>query len=289
VVRVLLVLAAALVVAACASSASTSARQQKQQKRAPTTVAIFGDSLAWEAERYFAALVQAAGARPLSYDSRGSALCDWLPQMGVAEARFHPQTVELEFSGNALTPCMRADSPGSAAYFAKYRADTLAAIDTFAPHGAHIFLIGAPVSRAQQASDPGWNRLNEQYAAIAAADPGRVTYVNAGAAVESPDHRYAQTLPCLRGEPCLGPTVDGVRSNVVRAPDGVHFCPVEKDPFVGVIGPCPVYSSGAYRYAYAMVAAVAARDGGHGSMASCPRTRPGCRSETPPPAIPATS
>jgi hypothetical protein len=281
-----LAVAAVVTVAACAGSPASTGRQAAPT---PPSVALFGDSLAWEAQRYFNVLVNADGATPLSYASRGSALCDWLPTMRLVEARFHPRAVELEFSGNALTPCMGGDAPGSAVYFARYRRDTLAAIGTFARGDAHVFLIGAPVSRAQQASDPAWDRLNQQYAAIARADPGRVTYVDAGAAVENPDRRYAQTLPCLRGEPCLGPTVGGVRSNVVRAPDGVHFCPVEKDPLLGVIGPCPVYSSGAYRYASAMVGALAALGLRHGSMAACQRTGAGCLSGIRPLAIPATS
>jgi hypothetical protein len=246
---------------------------------------VFGDSLAWEAQRYFSSLVRASGGMALSYDGRGTALCDWLPRMRRVDARFVPEAVELEFSGNALTPCMKGYAPGSPAYYAKYRDDTLTAIGIFVPRGAHIFLIGAPISRSQAVSDPGWDRLNQQYAGIARTDPLHVTYVDAGTSVESPEGNYAQTLPCLQAEPCLGPRLDGVRSNVVRAPDGVHFCPVEKAAAAGIIGPCPVYSSGAYRYALAMVGALSARPGGHGSMAPCP----GCPSATRSPPIPATS
>jgi hypothetical protein len=62
-----------------------------------------------------------------------------------------------------------------------------------------------------------------------------------------------QTLPCLAVEPCIGPVIDGVPSNDVRAPDGAHFCPVESGDQNGVINGCPIYSSGAFRYANAMV------------------------------------
>jgi hypothetical protein len=244
-------LAASLVIVACTSSPASTVRRVNP---APPKVALFGDSLAWEAQKYFSPLVVARGGTPLSYDARGTAVCDWLPRMAAVETHFVPDEVELEFSGNALTPCMKGYVPGSPAYLAKYQHDTLAAIGIFRPSGAHVFLIGAPIGRSQQSSDPGWDRLNQQYASIARSDPRNVTYVDAGAAIEGPDGRYAQTLPCLPAEPCLGPLLDGVRSNVVRAPDGVHFCPVEKAPTVGIIGPCPVYSSGAYRYARAMVA-----------------------------------
>ena len=269
-------------IVACASS-RVSARGQPAS--APPRVAVFGDSLAWEAQSYFSSLVRASGGTARSYDARGTALCDWLSQMRIVDARFVPEAVELEFTGNALTPCMKGYAAGSAAYYAKYRDDTLAAIDIFVPSGAHVFLIGAPISRSQAVSDPGWDRLNQQYASIARTDPRHVTYIDAGAAVESPDRTYAQTLPCLQAEPCLGPRLDGVRSNVVRAPDGVHFCPVEKAAAAGIIGPCPVYSSGAYRYALAMVGALTVPPGGHGNMAPCP----GCPSATRLRPIPATS
>ena len=73
------------------------------------------------------------------------------------------------------------------------------------------------------------------------------------AAVEGPGGVYTPTLPCFIGEPCTGPVVRGVLSNVVRSADGVHFCPVAE-----VDERCPVYSSGAFRFADAMVHALAA-------------------------------
>jgi hypothetical protein len=242
-------LALTLAIAGCATGRSSAATPVGRDHK---KVALFGDSLAWEAQGYFASLIRGMAMTARTYDSRGTAVCDWLSKMKMVEADFHPEAVELEFSGNALTPCMKGYVPASPAYYEKYRTDTLAAIDTFVPGGAHVFLIGAPIAQSQQTSNPDWDRINQQYVAMARSDPDHVTYVDAGAAVESPEHTFVRTLPCLSGQPCDGPTVNGVRSNVVRAPDGVHFCPVEKDAVVGVISPCPVYSSGAYRYAYAM-------------------------------------
>jgi hypothetical protein len=40
--------------------------------------------------------------------------------------------------------------------------------------------------------------------------------------------------------------------NQVRAPDGVHFCPVTHAP----ASPCPVYASGAMRFALSIVVPV---------------------------------
>ena len=92
-------------------------------------------------------------------------------------------------------------------YYKKYGAGTLSAIEIFKAGGAHVFLIGAPITRAQQAV-PNWQRLNTQYEEIASDDSAHVTYVDAGVAVELPGHRYTDTLPCLEHEACTGPVVE---------------------------------------------------------------------------------
>jgi hypothetical protein len=218
---------------------------------------LFGDSLSGEAHPYYTTLVKATGQNVLAFDNfGGTATCDWLPTMRRVETTVHPTAVELQFSGNALTPCMKGFEPGTPGYYSKYRADTQAAIKIFVPSGAHVYLIGAPISRSEQA-DPSWHdTLNRQYAQIAYSDPVHLTYIDAGAAVETPSHTYAQTLPCLPLEPCTGPVVKGVPSNIVRSADGAHFCPVKSANRAGKIDACPIYSSGAFRYAVAMVVAL---------------------------------
>jgi hypothetical protein len=239
------------------SSAPTTTTSSPAPLEPPGQVALFGDSLSGESQPYYENIVKTTGEVAVSFSAFGGfAMCDWLPEMPAVEAAFHPKAVELQFSGNALTACMKNYQPPSQAYYDKYRADTLAAINIFVPGGAHVYLISYPISRSQQAGDPNWNRLNEQYAEIAAADPQHVTFVPAGNAVEGPNHTFTQTLPCLPGEPCEGPVVNTVPSNIVRAPDGAHFCPVEYGNEEGVIAACPVYSSGAFRYAYAMAQAL---------------------------------
>jgi hypothetical protein len=78
--------------------------------------------------------------------------------------------------------------------------------------------------------------------------PGSVTYVDAGASVEGPGGVFTWSLPCLPTEPCDGLIVAGIPSNVVRAPDGVHFCA----PSTAAEGCDNTYSSGAFRFASAM-------------------------------------
>ena len=221
----------------------------------PASVAVYGDSLAMQARPYFKLLMAAADQSSTTYYSSfvGTAICDWLPRMRQLAATTHFEAVVLEFSGNALTPCMAGIADYTPAYYAKYRADTMTAISIWVPTGAHVFLVGSPLTRAQQASVRNWDALDRQYAQIAAADPEHVTYVDAGAAVEGPGGTYTRTLPCFIGEPCTGPVVKGVPSNVVRSADGVHFCPVAE-----VDESCRVYSSGAFRFADAMVRALAA-------------------------------
>jgi hypothetical protein len=223
----------------------------------PLQIALFGDSLAWEARPYWADLIRQNNEAALTFDTYGgTAPCDWFGRMRQIESQYHPEAVQLSFSGNDLTPCMKGYKRYTKAYYDKYRADTLTAISIFAAGKSHVYLIGAPITKQQQ-SVPEWQRLNRVYAEIARADPAHVTYVDAGRAVEGPGSSFTETLPCLKGEPCTGPTVDGVPSNIVRSPDGVHFCPSREGNVNGVIGGCPVYSSGAYRFAKAMVASLA--------------------------------
>ncbi len=219
----------------------------------PASVAVFGDSLSQESEPYFKEFLRAADESVQNYYSSqgGTALCDWLDKMREVAATSHPKAVEIEFVGNNLTSCMAGYDLYTQAWLDKYRADTQAALAIWLPTGAHVYLIGKPITRQEAESVPNWDALNRQYEAIAAADPTHITYVPAGSAVEGPNHTYVETLPCLPVEPCTGPVVDGVASNQVRAPDGVHFCPTQ-----GTNGMCDVYASGAYRFAGAMVQAL---------------------------------
>jgi hypothetical protein len=230
-------------------------------KHYPSQVALFGDSLAWESQPYWTALIHEDKEAALTFDTfGGTATCDWFRRMREVESEYHPKAVELEFSGNNLTACMKGYELYTKAYYDKYRTDTLAAIGIFAVGRAHVYLIGAPITKKQE-SVPNWQTLNMVYAALAQADPARVTYVNAGLAVEGPGGTFAETLPCLTDQPCTGPIVNGTPSNVVRSSDGTHFCPSKQGDVHGVIGGCPVYSSGAYRFAQAMVAPLAPSNG----------------------------
>jgi len=217
---------------------------------------LYGDSLAWESRDAFTAALAGAGvSRVTTRTFGGTAICDWFAQMRADETTLHPDAVVIEFSGNALTPCMK-DLNGVAltgpAYLDKYASDAHAALRIFVPGGTLVYFVGAPISRrAAVTHDPTTDALHSIYAAVSASSPiGR--YVDAGAAVTA-NGAWTPTLPCLGGEPCTGGhDGSGTGFNVVRAPDGAHFCPAGHPAVGGVTGDCPVWSGGAWRFGTAM-------------------------------------
>jgi hypothetical protein len=213
------------------------------------SVDLFGDSLAYQAEPYLDMFFEETGGYTVSNNTYGgTATCDWLSRM-TAAATQRPQAAILVFSGNAFTPCMDGVAPGSPQYFDLYTTYTEQAIATFSAVGAHMFLVGTPIDLSSVA---GWDRLDNIYRQLARSNPLNVTYVDAGAAVESPGRAFTWQLPCMSIEPSCAP--GGI--NIVRSPDGSHFCPDGARSTAGVIGPCHEYSSGAFRFALAIVSAV---------------------------------
>lgn len=243
----------ALLVVALAPATATTASGARRMH-----VGLFGDSLAVQAEPYFNFLVQAGDkAAVTDFAYGGTAACDWESKMRRYARTQHPRAVVFEFVGNTFTSCMKGCVFGSPAAVNLYCSAVSSAINVFLGLGAHVFLIGTPITRSEwTAHDSKWNALNLAFAGLAAKHAGQVTYVDAGAAVEGPHHSFVSTLPCLSFEACSGPTIAGIRTNVVRSPDGVHFCPNQIGNAVGVVSGCNTYSSGAFRFAAAMAAPV---------------------------------
>jgi len=212
----------------------------------PPRIALYGDSLGMEAGQDFTFLANKAGASALVRTYGGTAVCDFFQDMTSDAASWHPTAAVLEFSGDNFTPCMAGDPIGSPQYYAKYRQDLQTAIDIFRPYGIEVFLIGIPFD-ASSAANVNVANLNRLYASVAAANTG-VTYVDAGLAVMA-NGAFTWTLPCLPSEPCTGPS----GTDIVRAPDGVHFCPTGDTTIEGYFAVCNVYSSGAFRFATAML------------------------------------
>jgi hypothetical protein len=221
-------------------------------------VVLYGDSLSSQAQRFFIdALAQAGITEVTSRTYGGTAICDWLPQMRSDADRLRPDAVVVQFSGNDLTPCMRGPDGKQlqgATYYRTYEADTFQVLKIFGPHHTLVFFAGSPIDRQ---ADAGSLLLNTIYEAVAQFNPyGR--YVDAGASVLLDGH-WTETLPCLPNEPCTGGRdANGTPVNVVRAPDGAHFCPGAPNAVHGVTTVCPVWSSGAWRFGNAMTKPVIA-------------------------------
>lgn len=213
-------------------------------------VALYGDSLSWEARELFVAeLASRAPAAPVTVRTHGgTALCDWLDQMRADAAGLAGGVAVVQFSGNNFTPCM-LDRSGvgltGESLVDRYRADAETAIAVFRSTGTTVLLAGAPIVDSE---------LNAMYGELAERHDG-VVYVPAGDAVFD-GGRWTATLPCLPGEPCEGGVdASGTPVNVVRAPDALHFCPTGAEGR-GPDDDCPVWSSGAYRFALALAAPV---------------------------------
>jgi hypothetical protein len=226
-------------------------------------VVLYGDSLAWEAHDHFTtAFTGHPHVQVVTRTFGGTAICDWLDAMRADVGALVPGAVVVEFSGNALTACMQ-DPAGQPligqAYFERYRTDAETVVEIFEPIGAHVYFAGAPGPRPSgDGVDFKVSLLNSMYGEVAGGNPGAATFVDAGSAVLDRGE-WASTLPCLPDEPCHGGIDDAGRPvNVVRAPDGMHFCPAGEEAQAGVTSTCAVWSSGAYRFAAAMATAVIA-------------------------------
>ena len=209
-------------------------------------IALYGDSLVSEAAQDFQFFGALAGASTLVRTYPGTAPCDWLASMAADAQSWQPSVSELAFSGDAFSPCMDGDQLGTPQYFAKYRADVQSAISIFQAVGVRVILVGLPLDAYPNLSQNA-SALNQIYQSLANSNAG-VSFDDAGQAVMA-NGQFTWTLPCLSVEPCTG--TNG--TNIVRAPDGIHFCPDGDTTLVGGFEECNVYSSGAYRFALAML------------------------------------
>ena len=204
------------------------------------SVTLIGDSLADQAQPVLSSLI--APTALVSKHFGGTAPCDWLGTDFELDAT---SVAVVTFAGNSLTPCMTAadnTSPHGQALVDRYRADLATLVAEVRATGARVLIVGQPV-RVGPLPDVAIEVEGINAIAVELANQDGVAFVDAGAAVEDADGRFTVSLPCLPGEETCGP--DG--TNVVRSDDGVHFCPGAST------FPCLVYSSGAFRFASAIV------------------------------------
>ena len=212
----------------------------------PPRIALYGDSLASEAAQDFQYLGGASGASVRIRTFPGVAVCDFLGTMAADAQTWQPTAAVLAFSGDAFTPCMAGYTLGTPQYYEKYMQDVQAAISIFRGVGTTVFLVGLPLDESASLSQ-NVVALNRVFQSLAKTNAG-VTYDDAGQAVMA-NGAFTRTLPCLSFEPCTDPA----GTNIVRAPDGIHFCPNGQTSLEGYFEVCDVYASGAFRFASTML------------------------------------
>ena len=228
---------------------------RRESQASEPLILVYGDSLVFEATPFAEQLLRDVGHAEYRVVGRGgSATCDFQQRFELDAARLRPTVVVLAFSGNYLSPCMRTTSGELVDHderLRRYADATVQAIITFRPGSPQIWLGTAPIPKwADEAGDRAVFELAAMWHEMAAQNP-RVHVAESGAAVMHYGRHYAPSLPCLSSEPCQG-GVDtwGRPSNFVRNQvDGTHFCPAPYDP----LARCPVYASGAMRFAGALL------------------------------------
>jgi hypothetical protein len=213
----------------------------------PPRVNLYGDSLSFEAQDELKQQLRGT-ARLSSAAQGGAALCDALAGIEQDLQRRKPAAAIIQYTGNNITDCMQL-APGEPfegdELVAKYTADTERAVTMLRERDVLVYLMGSPIAGAPS-SIAAINAAFEGIAERWSANGGGVSYVDAGAEVLTANGSYTARLPCLDDETAEMGCSNGTIA--VRSPDALHFCPVA----TGGTEPCPVYSSGARRFAEGM-------------------------------------
>ena len=222
----------------------------------PPRVVVYGDSLAVQSEPYFAAVARALDLTVTVRAFGGIAPCDALEWLRGDVRDSPPQIVVFAFSGNSLTWCMRDTGRRrlrGAGLLSKYRTDIETAIAITTHARVPFVLASAP---ATETNGHLWEQLDRLYRDLAVRHP-EIRYADAGTQI-APHGQYAATQRCLPFElnlPQSRLSCSSAGGSIgVRAADGVHFCSDPSSPATTAPS-CSQYSSGALRYAIAIVAA----------------------------------
>jgi len=221
-------------------------------RKDPLRVLFMGDSLALESRDYFDFVLGYSGRAEVddSLVFGGTAICDWLEKIGPKLKTSKPDIAVVEFAGNAFTNCMLDPETGKPyadlERVSKYWSDANEAMEIFSRHGVYVYWVNPPAGcrSTERPMTTVFMRIASRW--------DNAAYIDADGAL-NPDGTCTTYLPCLDGEPCTATNPEtGERASIVRAPDGVHFCPEGEAAMAGVTKACEVYSSGAYRYATAV-------------------------------------
>jgi hypothetical protein len=233
-------------------------------------VYVYGDSLMAETQTPLQFQLGLHHITAVIHDYGGTALCDWIPTIQAGVDSIRPTMVVIEFSGNALTPCMAGARSGSSR-IAKYQADLVHLAAWLHTRGVPLMVVAGPpgihktgapvvipttwsVGRTPQGYAPNDTDLNDMYRATVSryqAQGWDLHYLAADKAVGGPDGQWTYVLPSLPFEtPSMGRTASGLI--VVRAADYAHFCPSTVASPNGVTHDSNVWDGGAWRYAAAI-------------------------------------
>jgi len=229
----------------------------------PATVVFYGDSILSEAHHALVAdFVTKPGWTVKVNDLPAAAVCDWQSKLRYDLAALHPKIVVLETFGVSLTPCMHGLIRSTPAWEEKYRSDLNLFLRTATDAGARVLLVKPVVidpiraRRKYHAYFPG--PYSKTLTSIAMSDAKKYPGVSVTAA--PPDSLLTSTgsftlsKACRAGESAAMGCDAATRTILVRNPDGIHLCPLAYKPPLGMFAGCPIYSSGAVRYASALAA-----------------------------------
>ncbi|MCU1454616.1 MAG: hypothetical protein JWN46_2762 [Acidimicrobiales bacterium] len=217
-------------------------------RRQTSPLVLIGDSMANESIRELRAAAARSGL-PLQLHTQGKAgPCN---QLGLVEQALaaHPRVVAIEWIGNTsfTSPCTRAFFPAEVAAETRRALERIAAVRR---PGTTVVLVGIPPI-VQVPWDGSRTALEPLYRSWVATHPG-FAYADTTTAL-APDGRFHATLPCRPADvaaKACGAFGAPAGQVVVRDSIGLHFCPVR---YVLDVEQCPVISSGAERYAEAIV------------------------------------
>lgn len=210
------------------------------------SIEVFGDLLSYQAASYLDKDFSKATLLGETHVYPGTALCNWLPAIERITRSTAPAIAVLEFVGNVNSCNGSVTTP--AALAAAYSANLHTAIDALKAVGTRFIVVdeGPRVDCTFYADCKAEPALHDAFEKVVASyrSPDVVYSGLADRAVETPNGKFTKNLTCLAPEAraCLCTKGSEI---TVRALDGVHFCPVGHSAAV----PCPVYSSGAYRFA----------------------------------------
>ncbi len=244
--------------AVCGMLALWSCSSSSSVRSAPTPkVALFvGDSILYEARVSLRKEMAAQGWRAVVAARPGAALCDLTYEFQLRNDHARPSVIVVETQGDLFSRCMATDRPGvpvalaSRAFLHRYRV----AMDLFArvarKHGAKLVFV-SPLPVPAMETNASLARLRALEVSVARLNR-HVSVTDGPRNSVSLGGQFAETLPCLAAERSRAAcTSNGIR--VRETLQGLHLCPIPYYTAHQLARGCRTYSSGATRYAQALV------------------------------------